>query len=54
MIHIRLGKNPGTWEPGSQPTWHFAEGFWILTEKLVSQKAVIDMLQEHKSMMVNI
>ena len=27
-------KKPGTWEPGSQPTWHFADWFWNLTEKL--------------------
>ena len=26
-------KNPGTWEPDSQPTWHFAEGFWDLAER---------------------
>ena len=32
-VKFRLGKNPGDWEPGSQPTWHLAEGFCDLAER---------------------
>ena len=32
-VDTRLGKNPGDWEPGSQPTWHLAEGFCDLAER---------------------
>jgi len=28
-----LQKKPGTWDPGSQPTWHLAEGLWELSER---------------------
>ena len=33
MVSPRVySKNQGTWDPGSQPTLHLAEGLWDLAE----------------------